>query len=396
MGMQLASVSSVVPFILAEQGIVWAASLVFPTFSVGYIVGNSVSPFTLARFRRTDYLVAATTAVVAALVAGIALAASVNAFLAVVSLAAVSLIGIAFGVASDAYTELLSSRLSKLLRNRLLLNEEAIGAVLVVGATLLVVPLLSGRDPVSGRVDLLWLGAAGMAIAGVSAVFVGSSDSRPDAPSSRMADTYRQGVDAIRTQAWFRYYLMIQLLFVPVSLGVLFFSLRASSESELGGKSGNLHLLVICCSVGLVAGAFLWRFVYGRFGVRGMLLAGGLLSSSAAVIAIAADLNQTWSPFWIHGTVFFSASVAGLAIATAPVSWISAYADERQRATLIGFGATLVAVVSTLLGWLLGTIAQWTSTIWPVAIMLILSLAATAAAVRAPNHNKVITPDATR
>jgi MFS family permease len=89
---------------------------------------------------------------------------------------------------------------------------------------------------------------------------------------------------------------------------------------------------------------------------------------------------------WVHGVVFFLATLASAAIGAATVSWISAFATEDRRAMLISFAAALAAVVSTVLGAVLGTIAQATVAPWPVMIVLVLAVVATAVAVRAPDR----------
>jgi hypothetical protein len=80
------------------------------------------------------------------------------------------------------------------------------------------------------------------------------------------------------------------------------------------------------------------------------------------------------------------ATVANQAILAASISWINVYAADHHRATLIGFVAVLVAAETALLGAILGGIAQKASAIWPVAIVLLLNLAAAVAALRAPTR----------
>ena len=48
-GAQMASVSVVLPFLLAQKGILWAAGLLYPTFSIGFIAGNALSPLVVER-----------------------------------------------------------------------------------------------------------------------------------------------------------------------------------------------------------------------------------------------------------------------------------------------------------------------------------------------------------
>ena len=58
----MASVSVVLPFLLAQKGIFWAAGLLYPTFSIGFIAGNVLSPLVVERSRRRQNVVIATAA----------------------------------------------------------------------------------------------------------------------------------------------------------------------------------------------------------------------------------------------------------------------------------------------------------------------------------------------
>jgi hypothetical protein len=279
----------------------------------------------------------------------------------------------------------ISSKLPELRRGDLVLNQGAVAALVAIASTLMLVPAIDRGDPGASHGDLLWLGAAGMTAAAIVAVFVGPVHSQSARVARRIRDTYRDGMVVARTHHWFRRYAATQLMFVPISLGSTFYSLHAAQQH--GNKPGSLHILVIFMSVGLIVGSFLWRIVYrSRFGVRGMLLISALVGSSAAVICILAEALDAWSQVWVHGIVIFLATVANQAILAASISWINVYAAEHQRATLIGFGAVLVAIETSLLGAVLGGIAEKTSAIWPVMIVLLLNLAAAAAALRAPTR----------
>lgn len=78
--------------------------------------------------------------------------------------------------------------------------------------------------------------------------------------------------------------------------------------------------------------------------------------------------------------MFFLATLANQAIFTSTLSWLGAYAPEQHRATLIGFGALLVAIESTLLGAALGAVAQGAAVIGPIITTLGLNAIAAAAA----------------
>jgi MFS family permease len=384
-GAQMASVSVVLPFLLAQKGIFWAAGLLYPTLSIGFIAGNALSPLVVERSRRRQNLVIATAAAtIAALTSCIAAADLRDVLVVPVFLLASLVIGCAMGMANNAYAEIISRMLDRRRRNQLLLNQEAVGAVLTVAATLLILPLVSGRDPVEGRIDVLWLGAAAMVAACAAATIVGPTTSGALRPPKRFIDDYREGVTVVRTRAWYRLFLATQIVFVPISLSMTFFSLRAAMAHA--DKAGSLHVLVICSAAGLLAGSFLWRRVFSRRGVRGMLVMSGMISSAAAIVCLANEVIPDREQLWVHGVVFFLATLANAAIGAATVSWISAFATEDRRAMLISLAAALAAVVSAVLGAVLGTIAQATVAPWPVVIVLALAVLATTVAIRAPDR----------
>jgi MFS family permease len=384
-GAQLASVSVVLPFLLAQKGIFWAAGLLYPTFSIGFIAGNALSPLVVERSRRHQNVVIATAAAtIAVLTSCIAAADLRDVLVAPVFLLASLVIGCAMGMANNAYAEIISRMLDRRRRNHLLLNQEAVGAVLTVAATLLILPLVSGRDPVETRIDVLWLGAAAMAAACAAATIVGPTTSGALRPPTRFVDDYREGVTVVRTRSWYRLFLATQIVFVPISLSMTFFSLRAAMAHA--DKAGSLHVLVISSAAGLLAGSFLWRRVFSRCGVRGMLVMSGTISSAAALVCLANEVIPDREQLWVHSVVFFLATLANAAIGAATVSWISAFATEDRRAMLISFAAALAAVVSAVLGAVLGTIAQATVAPWPVMIVLALAVLATTVAIRAPDR----------
>lgn len=395
-GLQLSNVAVVLPFICAQDKIFWAAGLLYPAYSIGAIFGNSMSPHILERSRHHKHIVlSATSLTMATLILCNAIVAVTDLGITAVFLASSLAMGVANGLSKVAFSDVLSSKLTEMRRGDLILNQGAAGALVAIASTLMLVPVIDRRDPVNSHVDLLWLGAAGLAAAGITAVFVGPVHPRLARAPRRMRETYRDGLVVARTHKWFRRYVATQLIFVPIGLGSTFYSLHAAEQH--GNKPGSLHVLVIATSVGLIVGAFLWRIVYrSGFGARGMLIGSALLGSAAAGICISAEAVDAWSHAWVHGIVILLATVANQAILTAAISWVNLYAADHHRATLLGFCAVLVAVETSLLGAILGAIAQNTSAVWPVAIVLLLNLVAVVVAARAPTRTATPEPPGTQ
>ncbi|OMC22514.1 hypothetical protein [Mycobacterium sp. SP-6446] len=375
-GMQFSNGAVVLPFICAHLGLTWLAALLFPAYGLGSIVGNSVSPAVLRRVGQVRHLLLAA---MAASAAALILCGAVIRWSGVLAGAVFLLMsaggGVLVAVSNAAYPDMPPSKLSAL---RLLMVQGAIASVVATVAALFLVPGFATGDKATLHRDLLCLGAFGLAAAGFAALFVGPARSTSTAPRISVRDTCRQGFGVARTQPWFRRYVITCLLFAPLSLGTTFYALRTAHES------GTLRVLVALSSVALVIGSALWRKVYQLFGVRGMLLGSALLSAAAGVLAIAAEARGQWVHIWAYGSVFLLATVAALAVFAAAISWIGVVAAEPHRGILIGFCSMLLAIETTALGGALGGIAQNHATIWPVAVVLILAVAAAVAALGAP------------
>ncbi|WP_099022492.1 MFS transporter [Mycolicibacterium palauense] len=379
-GLQLANVSVVLPFIAAQFDLLWVAGLVYAAYSVGVVVGNSLSPYVLRRSHANLHaVIAGSTGAMAVFVALSGISARTGLLVAAVFLAASLAAGLVSGLSKVAFSEVISSKLSEDRRRDLVLVQGALGAIMTVGITLLLVPYLAQRDPRNSQLDLLWLGAGCLAAAALLAVFIGPVTGVGRRQRVTFADTYREGLAAARSQRWFRYYAAIMVLFVPVSLGTPFYSVHASVNHS--NTAGCLHVLIISSSVGLVLGAVFWRWVSRRAGVRAMFVLSGLLGAAAALICVVIEVRQEWNHVWVYSIVFVLATVANQAIFSAGLIWVGAHAADRHRATLLGFGALLIAAVSSLVGAALGALAQRAAIIEPLAALLALNLIAAGAAV---------------
>lgn len=378
-GTQLANVSVVLPFICAQEGYYWAAGLLFPAYSVGIVAGNSLSPYVLQRARHLKHLVIAiTTGLMAALVVISAFSAWTRLFIAGIFLSVSLATGVVAGISKVAYSEVVSSKLDDHRRSDLVLTQGAIGAIGAIATTLVLLPFLAQRDPQHSHLDLLWLGSSGLLAAAIAAVFIGPVPVSADARVT-FRDTYRDGVRAARAESWFRRYAVIQLLFVPVSLGTSFYSIHASVNHS--DTAGSLHVLVISSSIGMVAGSLFWRFVSRYLGVRGMLINSALLGAAAATICVVMEYRDDLNHIWIYGIVFILATMANQAIFSAGLAWVGAFAADHHRATLLGFGSLLVAVESSVLGAALGAVAQNAAVVGPIITILGLNVIAGLAAV---------------
>lgn len=379
--LQLSNVSAVLPLICVQLGSRSVAGLLFPIFNVGVIAADAASPFILGRSRHMKHLVFVAAAVaMAVLIAGAAISADRAWFINVVFVVTAAGVGLAKGVSDGAHAELIAAKLPRRRRTQLVLGEGAGSAVIVVAATLLVLPALTGGSA-NGHVMVLWMGAAGLIGAAVVAYVGGPVNHHASAPIHGIGEMVRRGVCVVQSQPWFRTYVLTQVAFVPIGLSALFYGLYTTSSS---GGGVNVLVFVGFSSIGVLLGVYLWRAVHRRWGIRGMLVASSHMAVATAVLCIVAHMMGVWSQTWLCGLVFLLAAAANKAVWASAIEWLASFAHDHDRALLMGFGLVTVAVVTSVLAVALGRISAHSGAIWPVVILLGLNLVAVVAATRAP------------
>ncbi len=379
-GTQLSNVSVVLPFLCAGRGMAWLAALMYPAYCIGKAVGNAGSPCVLEWSRGQRHLVVAGT--VAAMAVLVGFTATAGAAVPSALLFASALLGLGSGLSNIAFNDIASSRLSDARRGDLLLGQSAAGSVLAAAVTLLVVPALIHGDAAAQGMSLLWFGAAGLVAAGVAALFVGPVRVPNNVVRQSQREIMRDGLRAARSQPWFHRYALTQLVFVPVSLGTTFYSLRAAQGQD------NLPVLIVVSSAALLVGSALWRAVYRAYGVRGMLRGSAAMSVAAATGCLLAETLDLWSSGWVLAAVFLLVTMANQAVYAASMNWVSLLADSRDRAALMGLGSAAIAIATCVVGAVVGDLALDHFDRGPVLVMLVLSLAALLIARNAPSANR--------
>lgn len=228
--LQLGNVSIVLPFVVAElDAELWIAALIFPAFTAGGAIGNVVAPPAVAAVPRRHRLFI--------IVSCLAVLAGVNALCATIGKGSVAgillvvnvtLIGVVSAISFVAFADLVAAMPSGTARARILLTEVGVGAALtaVVAATLSFVP---DQHPLSRNIHLLWTAAVAMAIsAAICRALPHRIVPRVHAAPGLHKLVY-VGWTAIRTNGWYRRYLLVQVLFGSVVLGSSFHSIRVAA-----------------------------------------------------------------------------------------------------------------------------------------------------------------------
>ncbi|KQH75524.1 hypothetical protein AO501_24875 [Mycobacterium gordonae] len=388
---QLCSVSAVLPILCAKFGSAWAAGLVFPLFSIAMVAGFAASPLVLGRASHLRHLVlVGGCASMGALIACAAFAAEHRVFVDAVFLVVATGMGVVRGICDGTYRELVAAMLPAHRQGALILTECAVSAVIIVFATLLVVPALSG--PGDRELTVLSIGAASMFAASAAGVLIGAFPVRSGAVVPRFGDAMRRTSVIVTSQPAFRKYAIAQAIFIPISLSPTFYALHAPTD---GGHS-NLSAVIVSSAVGLLVGAVLWRVVHRAAGIRGMLIGSTGMAVAAGVVCVAAHLLELWPQTWVHGLVFALTAAGNQALLAASTEWLGTIAKERDRAILIGFTAAIAALLRLVLGAGMYAAAQQTNASWPVMMLLALEVVAVAAALQGTGRRRPASSDRRR
>jgi MFS family permease len=380
--LQLGNIPIVLPFVCAELSVpLWMAALVFPAFTAGGAIGNVLAPKALDLISRRYrlFIVVGTLAVLAAVNA---LCASIgNGFAAGIVLVANAIpIGAVSAFSYVAFADLVAALPSGSTRAQLLLTEAGAGAALTAAATVGLTLLLPHAENPTKNIHLLWASCAAMAIAAAMCLAIPRRLVAKNHIAPSLRDLVRIGWATVRAERWYRDYLFVQVLFGSVLLGSSFYSVRVAAIP--GDTNDQVILVVTFVCVGLLAGIPFWNRIREKFGLIGLCVGSALVSVAAAVLSGAFVITGTWPNIVEISVIIVLASVANQSTFAAGQLWISHYADPRLRVFLISFGQLVISAGLIALSSLLGIIEQGTEALWPVAVILLLNLAAAYSAKR--------------
>ncbi len=383
---KLASTNIVLPFLCAALGgSLVVAGLLVPLGILGTLVGYTLGPSLLASRLPSRTVMALTTLATAALLFALA---TMGLFLRDSRLAvnvtflAVGLgTGLLSGIGSIAFTNVLASAVPRDRRRRLLFTQAALGGAVASVVAVVSAWMFAGRDPIVGHLALEWFAGGFLVVSAVCTLLV-SVEHVPAKPVARrgLVATLRTGAQAAQRYPWLRAYLVRQILFLSVTLGTTFFSIRVAALH--GSVPGSLAVIIAVTSLALVVGAVLWERVLTRAGFRGMLVGGTICSGLAAAGAVTVErLGLVGSPF-VHALFILLATLAADAITVAKSAFLVEHARPEELPEVSAFTQLTIGVASAVLAVAIASLAQVHGTVWPPMILLALNIVAVTAAWR--------------
>lgn len=374
-GSQLTAPTAVLPFIcIALGGSPIAAFMIFPVYSLAVVVGNLSAPAAVSRIRsRPSTLLAAAAVATAAITAIAALGALFGPAAEFVFVGAAAAWGLLSGAASVLSLDIATSALRTRDLGWVSVLQGATAGVLVLTITAADLVLVSRPDTVSAHVTLVWLGALFFAAAAPFCLRIVC----PLADRARVRATLKgalmTGARYHREEPGLRVLLLVQICFLTVTLGMTFFT--AHGAAMHGSSGGSLHIVVMFTAGGLVGYAFLLPLIRTKATLRGLHVAAAVIVLCAGMLCITTDVLDLPPENPAFGCIFALAAFAARMLSTARQMWFER-AVTHDRATVIGFNQLVVGIGSLVLAFVLGVLGHVHGVIWPVAVVVALTVAA--------------------
>lgn len=256
------------------------------------------------------------------------------------------------GVGNIAFNDTLARVIPKPLRGRARGGRGMAGALVAGTAGILINRLVS---PESGLgVFALLFGIAGVCY-GLGGLTFGTI-AEPETKTGRAVASghrdLRSRVREMLAKPGYRHFLAVQILLIPATLGLTFFSLFGRREFSLDLKA--FGLLVVSDAAAPLVGNWFWGRMADRLGNHRVLALSALVSLAAPAMALTLSLAGHGLSATIvlvsFGAIVFALGIAAAGVQIASKNFILDFtSDERQRPVYIGVNDTLIALPTMLL-----------------------------------------------
>lgn len=366
----LTAAAVVLPFIcVAFGGSAFAAALIFPIYIAANLLGAVVAPRVLGlrSVSRSLALILALIAIVFAITGVGILFVSPEWLSALWVVAAV--VGLLSGIASIAVVEVMSSSLASSEKSALGVVQSTGGAVLTLAITVVLGAFFLDPDGKDARIALLWVGITAMVVAALSLLRIRPTGSGPAIENKPVGilTVLRSRPD--RTNPWIREFLITQVLFLSIALGMSFYSVHGATLH--GQKSDALHYIVAVTAVGSLLFTAVWTLSRHKATIRGLLQTAAALGVCAAVAALIADYSGAQALPILSGVVIVFAAAGAAATSSTRSTWMYHNLGKNDTEVII-FCQVVLGVTATGVGLVLSVLARLDA-VAPAWVMLILS-----------------------
>ncbi len=382
MGGQLVNPRLVLPFLYLALGApTFLAGLLLPLVTGARLIAEIfVSPFInkATRAKLAVYVPNLMTGLVLAVVALFATNLPVTMVVLLFLLTAITM-GFCQGITSLGTSQIYGLSVPNTKRNRMVFAQATVSGLLAIVVVWVTKDLLVSDQPIQRHIVVMWCGVLAMIIAGIS--FVGVKifeDEQSQAPEERAKpkpiSELTTGFKTGMAHPWFRKFVFARLLFVSVELAMPFYTIHAATY-HIGTKN-SLSYFVIAASAGMVVGSILWGRLSERCGVKPVMWMGCMTSALSAILALVFAWSGLAHNVWLYAFVIFLLSLGGNGVVYGRYLFVIECSTSLERPYLVAFGDVSAGLVGVAFAAILGAVAHHSDPIVPIAVLVVLNLAA--------------------
>jgi hypothetical protein len=382
-GDQFSSEKLVLPFLYTTLGgPVFFAGLLMPIVTVSTL-GSQLfgAPAVKAALRSKWYLATAIGITASALALICLIAGDIPPVYLVVSFLSVAIvIGLAKGLVSLTFQDMLGRVLAESSRANLLFAIGAGGGLFAIVAGLVSYFSANPESPRDTQIGMMWAGIGMLVLAALVTVAVRETprefphpaeDGPPEANRKGYVTDLYGSVQVVSKLPWFRRFMIARLLFLSIELAMPFFAIHAARFHA--ATSISLSMFVVSASIGMVLGGIIWPRI-SKLSIRLVMAASALIAAVAGLIALASHLVGPLQVPVTHAFTFMLLAFAAQGIVNARTVYVVGAASDEQRPYCIAVSNVIAGLVGLVMALLVGSIAHAQGAIAGLMVMVVLNI----------------------
>lgn len=350
------------------------AALVLPINNAGSFIAQLTSGSFLDSFRLRKNILLFLSASIGLLLFLISLTAmsSQTAWALSLFLSLAFVMGLCSGVRSVGLKDLMAKALGTAGMRRLISIGGSIGGLItLVIATL--THFMSG-DSESSHSHLLqiWMGAALFIVSALFFLGVAEQEN-PIKKDNENKKGFKESLRPLMNSNWYPKYLVLQTLFLSVSLAVPFYSIHATTLHK--NSASTLSVFIFAMALGALVSKFFWDPFRDR-GVRFQLILSAGLSGSAVAYSLALEMLPAIQTPYFHGLAFFLVSLASKGVLVGQTVYFNDQVSSDQRTRFLSINGALMALLGIVGSFAIGILATATHIKFALLTLLVLNILA--------------------
>lgn len=279
--------------------------------------------------------------------------------------------GLCSGIRSVALKDLMAKVLGKTGTRNLIAIAASAGGLITLTIATGTHFLTGSSDSEHSHLLQIWMGAALFFFSAL--FFFGVNEQEKVLAAGKDVDKRLKSMFLHMMQStWYPKYLVLQSLFLSVSLAVPFYSIHATTLHD--NSASTLSVFIFTMALGALVSKFFWDPLQGR-GVRFQFVLSAALAATAAAYSLAIEFTPALQTPYFHGLAFFLVGLAAKGVLIAQTVYFNDNVSDHERTHYLGMNGALMALLGIAGSFVIGVLATTTHVKFALLTLLILNIA---------------------